>query len=80
MDAPVPETSKDTESITLSRVTSTSSSSSFDGKKIMYVTPKRDFCIELCEIVSLRPMQETVEPASAELVILITPMRVSSAN
>ena len=45
MDAPVPETSKDTETVTLSKVTS-SSSSSFDGK-ILMVTPKRVFYIEV---------------------------------
>ena len=76
MEAPVPETSKDTETVTFSKVTSFSSSSSFD-RKIIMVTPKRVFCIDCKESEIVRPVQESGEPASAEL---ITPMRVSSAN
>lgn len=66
----MPETSKDAETITLSRVASPSSSN-FDGKIVM-VTPKREFCICFEQIEIVRPVQETSEPAAgsaAELVI-----------
>ena len=81
MGIPVPETSKDAEIITLSRVTtcSPSSNSSFE-RKVVIVTPKRDFyiCIEDSEVVG--SVQESGEPASAELVTLNKTIRVSSTS
>ena len=64
--APVAETSKDAGTITPSRVASPTSSSSVE--KIIIVTPKRDFCIYCEESEIVRPVQESGEPESAELV------------
>lgn len=64
MDVPVPETSKDTDTITLSRVTDSSS-----GRKIVMVIPRNDFCFYFEESEVVRPEQESGEPTSAELVI-----------
>ena len=71
---PVPETSNDAETITLSTVASPlSSSSNFDGKiKVVMVTPKREFWMyfEESEFRIVRPAQESSEAmSSAELVI-----------
>ena len=79
MAAPVPETSKDAETITLSRVTIPSSNSSFEGK-VVIVTPKRDFYIYVEESEVVGSVQESGEPASAELVTLNKTTRVSSAS
>ena len=62
------ETSKDagTTTVTPCRVASPSSSS---VEKIIIVTPKRDFCIYCEESEIVRPVQESGEPGSTELVI-----------
>ena len=71
---PVPETSNDAETITLSTVASPlSSSSNFDGKiKVVMVTPKREFWMYFkeSEFRIVQPVQESSEAmSSAELVI-----------
>ena len=70
--APVPETRKDTDTITLSRVTGPSSSSSdntSDEGKIVIVTPKGEFCFYFEESEIIRSVQESSDPVSEELVI-----------
>ena len=63
---PVAESSKDAGPITPCRVVSPISSSSVE--KIIIMTPKRDFCIYCEESEIVRPVQESGEPGSAELV------------
>ena len=70
-------TNKDAESMSLSRVTSLSSCSSSEGKFVI-VTPKRDFWIYIEGSEIVRPVQESGEPASTELVIC--PEKVLSPN
>ena len=67
-------TNKDAESMSLSRVASCSSS---EGKFVI-VTPKRDFWIYIEGSEIVRPVQESGEPASTELVIC--PEKVLSPN
>ena len=70
--APVPETRKDAETITLSKVIGPSSSSNgntSDEGKIVIVTPKGEFCFYFEESETIRPVQESSDPVSEELVI-----------
>ena len=61
MNIPVPETNKDTERVTLSRVANPNNSSSFE-EKLVIVAPKRDFIVYLEEREIIQPVQESSEP------------------
>ena len=69
MDVPVPETNKVAERITLSRVASPSSSGY--ERKIVVVTPRGDLYVNYEDFSEpvVRPVQESGEQVSAELVV-----------